>query len=190
MTEYNIFRWYRAGWGRYTQADPLGLDPDVNLYRYTHGNPIMQIDLLGLDVRVCCRPLDTTNRVVSGYDHCYIESNSNGRRETWGLHFNPRDGKGEPRKNDKSDKGGRCTEWRPDPCLQKTNCFTREANKYPYERYSKWQANKGYFGFPKERGFRNSNTFARCISQRCGVGSVDDTVKGFAPGWDQDCPAW
>src|SRR5437762_11838280 len=22
---YNIFRWYRAGWGRYTQADPLAL---------------------------------------------------------------------------------------------------------------------------------------------------------------------
>lgn len=21
---YNVFRWYRAGWGRYTQADPLG----------------------------------------------------------------------------------------------------------------------------------------------------------------------
>ena len=23
---YNIFRWYRAGWGRYTQADPVGLN--------------------------------------------------------------------------------------------------------------------------------------------------------------------
>ena len=22
---YNIFRWYRGGWGRYTQADPIGL---------------------------------------------------------------------------------------------------------------------------------------------------------------------
>lgn len=22
---YNIFRWYRAGWGRYTQADPLSV---------------------------------------------------------------------------------------------------------------------------------------------------------------------
>jgi YD repeat-containing protein len=22
---YNIFRWYRAGWGRYTQADPIGI---------------------------------------------------------------------------------------------------------------------------------------------------------------------
>ena len=24
-TKYNIFRWYRAGWGRYTQADPVGI---------------------------------------------------------------------------------------------------------------------------------------------------------------------
>lgn len=22
---YNVFRWYRAGWGRYTQADPIGV---------------------------------------------------------------------------------------------------------------------------------------------------------------------
>lgn len=22
---YNIFRWYRGGWGRYTQADPVGI---------------------------------------------------------------------------------------------------------------------------------------------------------------------
>jgi RHS repeat-associated protein len=23
--EYNIFRWYASGWGRYTQADPIGM---------------------------------------------------------------------------------------------------------------------------------------------------------------------
>lgn len=23
--EYNIFRWFRSAWGRYTQADPIGI---------------------------------------------------------------------------------------------------------------------------------------------------------------------
>ncbi|HEV7765191.1 MAG TPA: RHS domain-containing protein, partial [Thermoanaerobaculia bacterium] len=73
-TSYNMFRWYRAGWGRYTQADPLGAggqghftdgghmhltanlwtfyDPadggDFDLYSYAGGNPGLRIDPLGL----------------------------------------------------------------------------------------------------------------------------------------------
>jgi hypothetical protein len=31
---YNIFRWYRDGWGRYTQSDPLRLRVGSNLYDY------------------------------------------------------------------------------------------------------------------------------------------------------------
>jgi uncharacterized protein RhaS with RHS repeats len=47
----NIFRWYRAGWGRYTQADPIGLDGDLALYSYTRDNPLSRTDRLGLK---CC----------------------------------------------------------------------------------------------------------------------------------------
>lgn len=43
---YNIFRWYRAGWGRYTQADPLGDD----IFRYAASNPITYSDPRGLYV--------------------------------------------------------------------------------------------------------------------------------------------
>jgi RHS repeat-associated protein len=50
---YNIFRWYRAGWGRYTQADPMGLGPDINIYRYAASNPISIDDPLGLDTAGC-----------------------------------------------------------------------------------------------------------------------------------------
>jgi RHS repeat-associated protein len=45
---YNIFRWYRAAWTRYTQSDPAGLDDGPNLYSYVHGRPIVMIDASGL----------------------------------------------------------------------------------------------------------------------------------------------
>jgi RHS repeat-associated protein len=45
---YNVFRWYRAGWGRYTQADPIGLGGGLTLYGYVHDNPPDDSDSLGL----------------------------------------------------------------------------------------------------------------------------------------------
>ena len=48
----NVFRWYRAGWGRYTQADPIGLVPTLvgvkNLFEYADANPTDHFDRLGL----------------------------------------------------------------------------------------------------------------------------------------------
>jgi RHS repeat-associated protein len=54
---YNVFRWYRGGWGRYTQADPLmrigGRRMDA--YSYVEGRPITFIDPLGLfGQKQCC----------------------------------------------------------------------------------------------------------------------------------------
>jgi uncharacterized protein RhaS with RHS repeats len=51
VNEYNIFRWYRSGWGRYTQVDPMGLYGGLNLYGYVSDNPLTSVDPLGL-VRV------------------------------------------------------------------------------------------------------------------------------------------
>jgi RHS repeat-associated protein len=46
---YNIFRWYRAGWGRYTQADPLSsTGPVPDLYTYGAANPLRYYDPTGL----------------------------------------------------------------------------------------------------------------------------------------------
>jgi RHS repeat-associated protein len=58
---YNIFRWYRSGWGRYTQADPAGVDASINLYGYVSGRPTAAADPLGLvssaaECSNCCPP--------------------------------------------------------------------------------------------------------------------------------------
>jgi len=45
---YNIFRWYRSGWGRYTQADPLGLGAGLNAFSYADDDPLDTLDPLGL----------------------------------------------------------------------------------------------------------------------------------------------
>lgn len=58
---YNIFRWYRSGWGRYTQADPISFRDNatvpvarlrrgraVDLYAYVTARPINLTDPLGL----------------------------------------------------------------------------------------------------------------------------------------------
>ena len=46
--EYNIFRWYRELWGRYTQADPIGLTGGPNSYAYADENPGATMDRVGL----------------------------------------------------------------------------------------------------------------------------------------------
>ena len=55
---YNIFRWYRNGWGRYTQGDPLA-NPFAlrqGSYSYVAGNPLGLVDPLGLSpCGPCCQ---------------------------------------------------------------------------------------------------------------------------------------
>lgn len=48
MSAYNIFRWYRPGWSRYTQRDSLGLFAGNNLYAYVENRPIIAADPFGL----------------------------------------------------------------------------------------------------------------------------------------------
>jgi RHS repeat-associated protein len=186
---YNIFRWYRAGWGRYTQVDPLGLQgSDKNLYRYALSNPVRFADPTGSDVRLCCRPVN--DPVLKRWDHCYIESNTNSRRETWGL-YNV-GGEGHPLKNNPADNvASRCTRWFPETC-EGNKCWTLNMNKYPVEDYSEVGSGRSYFGLGRGDG-RNSNTFANCLWGRCGpkLGPGDLAgVTGLAPGWDQPCPAF
>lgn len=46
---YNLFRWYHAKDGRYTQFDPIGLRGGWNGFSYAGGNPLGNADPRGLD---------------------------------------------------------------------------------------------------------------------------------------------
>jgi RHS repeat-associated protein len=69
---YNIFRWYRSGWGRYTQSDPMGLRAGINLFVYANGNPVTTIDPLGLKAELVCKAVGTGGIPIPGSKHCRI----------------------------------------------------------------------------------------------------------------------
>jgi len=81
---YNVFRWYRASWGRYSQQDPLLRDsarPHVDSsftkdsaavtepYTYALDNPIRLVDRIGLCSSTCP---DCPNGVWAAVDRSFI----------------------------------------------------------------------------------------------------------------------
>jgi RHS repeat-associated protein len=64
---YNVFRWYRAGWGRYTQADPVGIAFDTNLYAYAAEDPSGASDRLGAATVKITKASEQTYNTLSAY---------------------------------------------------------------------------------------------------------------------------
>ena len=91
--EYNIFRWYRGNWGRYSQSDPIsGPDDPGNPYSYVNDGPLDGIDPLGLFAELLCRKVYANglpaiqSSVVRVYGpiHCRLHVRCDGYDKTIG----------------------------------------------------------------------------------------------------------
>jgi RHS repeat-associated protein len=70
---YNVNRWYRGPWGRYTQGDPEGLAAGTNLYAYASANPILDQDPSGLNALIAFDPTGAGGiGNSSGFGHVFI----------------------------------------------------------------------------------------------------------------------
>jgi RHS repeat-associated protein len=172
--EYNIFRWYRSGWGRYTQADQIGLHGGISLFAYALENPTAFADPLGLKVRVCCKLIPAF--ALAGANHCFFQFDS-GSPSTIGLHgtysvsgfimagLGLDKGKVTPNAgfDTRRDIPATCGPW---AGCNADNCVKNLAKHYP-------SPSRYFFLGP------NSNTFASVVSQGCGV----TPPNVAAPGW-------
>lgn len=79
--QYNIFRWYRSEWSRYTQSDPFGIEADFNEYRYAADSPLRYVDPDGLRVQLWCHPVGAGGPLFSLHryigaqtkaQHCFL----------------------------------------------------------------------------------------------------------------------
>jgi len=66
-------RWYHPSTGRFLSEDPIGFFAgDSNLYRYVKNNSILWIDPMGLDFKICSRPLNMSLPNAEPFKHYYI----------------------------------------------------------------------------------------------------------------------
>jgi RHS repeat-associated protein len=164
---YNVFRWYRPNWGRYTQPDPLGLGFETNPFLYGAANPVRFTDPTGLLAELCCRPTDFARQI----SHCFIRADGT----TYSLF--PEGSwlasRGVPRRDDPRDQSRKdesCSECKPKPCPDfpgtHKDCFEQVHAAYPITGY----------GFAL-----SSNTYAATLAKNCCEGGFPSGF-GFTPG--------
>ena len=70
---YNYFRDYEPGTGRYVESDPIGLAGGISTYGYVRANPLKLIDPQGMKVQVCCRKAEI---LFGWFRHCWIKTDT------------------------------------------------------------------------------------------------------------------
>jgi RHS repeat-associated protein len=177
---YNIFRWYRSRWGRYTQADLLDSFGMENEYGYAMENPVTNFDSLGLKAEICCKPL--ANFAFGVWPlrgrHCFIWDDGfiyEIQREGGFLFFA---GSGHKRMSAGS-PSGICKECKP-KCGggNQRDCLDRVHNDYLQD------APYPFFFAPFGP---NSNTYANTLAEECCQGGFPDDM-GWTPGRNSPRP--
>ncbi|HLK98603.1 MAG TPA: RHS repeat-associated core domain-containing protein, partial [Hymenobacter sp.] len=177
---YNYFRDYEPGTGRYIESDPIGLRGGTSTYSYVAGRPLVLIDPSGLKARVCCRQIPGLPA-----QHCFIQEAKDDscipscktQTRTLGLH-------GPPPFGDSNNRGGQtiinhgfdnpgesqCGEWT-------TRCNLNACLNRVFDTYPNPSAYSGTRG-------PNSNTFAYALTDQC---AIAPPPSGWPrPGWGQE----
>ena len=179
---YNVHRYYRSSWGRYTQPDPLGRWGDEHPYLYAQGQPTGIIDPTGEKSRVCCTPI--AGGALKTFNHCFIEmaDEVTGNKTTFGLHRTSFGvgcayGGTNPASFDKGSIGRPSTSCGPwvEGCATDT-CVESVHGSYPRP------SNYFYLG-------PNSNTYASHIASKCGLPTPSIADTWHTPGWGDPLPA-
>jgi RHS repeat-associated protein len=178
---YNVFRWYRGGWGRYSQADPIGFNGGINWFAYLNGNPVNDIDPFGLageKFQVCCRPVQGFQRPHGRKPvalHCYVRmfrGDGSAAARSWGL-LNI-SGQATPGINQLADLHWQEPKWC-GPAVgcgdDKITCLDELTKSYPQRTYPSMGL-----------GGPNSNTFARKLADQCDIPAPPEAQS--APGWN------
>ncbi|HZM33818.1 MAG TPA: RHS repeat-associated core domain-containing protein [Burkholderiales bacterium] len=185
---YNYFRDYDPSIGRYVESDPIGLEGGLNTYAYGLASPIANIDPIGLEVRLLCRPVRVP---FKEYMHCfvYVTCPEEGWRFTLSLFGNEQRG---PTTGDKAWSLPGVPGARDDPTAgSQVNRYNQRINpsgncNCGYERsvIGRFSAAPQtlYYGYT----YSNSNTFAQYLitSPQYGT-SLPPDVPANAPGFNR-----
>jgi RHS repeat-associated protein len=190
---YNLHRWYRSAWGRYTSVDPLDFSVGVQLgetdsgaaatsamtraataYSYANLNPALFIDPSGLRVQVLCERIGFHNwqhSPAAFFRHCFIRVTCD---KCWDKSVEI-GGAGEGHRpplyiqNYDESRGGSEDIWA-NP-MGSTDCHLEQCilTKAP-------QLLNKFPGY--HRDYLNSNTFAHRLLRECGMEGI---VQGDPP---------